>query len=205
MLDAGCGEGYGLDLLQHAGATRVVGADLDAATVLHAREHYAGPAVEVVCCELMELPLGENEVDVSVSFQVIEHLHDIPGFLGSLRRVTRSGGLVLLSTPNRLTFSPDPGAPTNPFHTIEFSPSELREQLASAGLTVQRMLGVHHGGRIEQMELASGRSWGELVTSDPEGWDAWLRTNVHAVTPEWFELRDDDLDTAQDLLAVCRA
>lgn len=217
VLDAGCGEGYGLELLHRAGASRVVGADLDAATVLHARERYARPAepgaapgepsgaIEVVRCELMELPLDDNEIDVTVSFQVIEHLHDVPGFLASVRRVTRLGGAVLVATPNRLTFSPDSDTPTNPFHAIEFAPDELRDALAAAGLTVQRIVGVHHGGRIEQMEVVSGQRWTDLVTQDPATWDAWLRTNVHAVTPEWFELRDDDLDASLDLLAVCRA
>src|SRR6056297_2739459 len=41
VLDAGCGEGYGLAMLADAGATRVIGADLDATTVAHVQATYA--------------------------------------------------------------------------------------------------------------------------------------------------------------------
>src|SRR6056297_1794407 len=102
VLDAGCGEGYGLAMLVDAGAARVIGADLDAATVAHVQTTYASPdpRIEVHRAELMSLPIDDDEVDLTVSLQVIEHLHDIPGYLASLRRVTRPGGAIVIATPN---------------------------------------------------------------------------------------------------------
>lgn len=207
VLDAGCGEGYGLALLRAAGAVQVVGADLDRPTVAHARRRYgADPAVEVVRCELMSLPLPDDAVDLTVSFQVIEHVHDVGGYLASLRRVTRSGGRILLATPNRLTFTPDSDVPTNPFHHIEFSAAELRAALADAGLPPSRVLGVHHGPRLRAWADHHGRAATDtMVSVPPEQWPATYRAFVHSVTAADFVVHDHDhdLDTSLDLVAVC--
>lgn len=204
VLDAGCGEGYGLRLLRDAGARHVVGADLDRATVAHARARYAGDAVEVVECELMALPLADDAVDVTVSFQVIEHVHDVPGYLASLRRVTRRDGRVLLATPNRLTFTPDSDVPVNPFHVREFTAAELRTELTAAGLAVDAVLGVHHGERIRAWEQELGTPFTTTMTTlPPDDWPADYRDRVHGVTADDFAVHGDDLDASLDLVAVC--
>lgn len=206
VLDAGCGEGYGLQMLATAGARRVIGADLEPDVVAHARRTYAHPGgpIEVHACELMELPLGDDEVDLTVSFQVIEHLHDIPGYLDSLRRVTRPGGQVWIATPNRLTFTPGSDVPVNPFHTREFTAAELDAELTAAGLRVASMLGVRHGPALRTIEVATRSSFPDLLTDrGPQDWPGWLRRVVHRVTPDHFVVRDADLDTSLDLLAIC--
>jgi SAM-dependent methyltransferase len=208
VLDAGCGEGYGLEILAAAGALRVIGADLDEHVVEHVRRTYAPrrpDTIEAVACELMSLPLADDEVDLTVSFQVIEHLHDIPGYLASLRRVTRPGGAVVIATPNRLTFTPGSDTPINPFHTREFTAVELEAELEAAGLEVTEVLGVHHGARIRSVERVTGRRFTDVMTSrPPEGWPRWYRRVVHRVRVGWFAVHHDDLDTSLDLVAVCR-
>ena len=205
VLDAGCGEGYGLQMLRDAGAAHVLGADLDAAAVTHARRSYGSDRVEVVECELMGLPLDDDTIDVTVSFQVIEHVHDVPGYLASLRRVTRPGGLVLLATPNRLTFTPDSDVPVNPFHVREFTADELAEEARSAGLVVDEVLGVHHGARIVRWEQDGGAPFTQRMTTEaPEAWPDGYRERVHGVTVDDFDVRRDELDRSLDLLALCR-
>lgn len=206
VLDAGCGEGYGLRMLALAGARRVVGADLEPDVVAHARAAYAtDDRVEVHACELMALPLADDEVDLTVSFQVIEHLHDIPGYLDSLRRVTRPGGEVWIATPNRLTFTPDSDVPVNPFHTREFTADELRDELEAAGLRVATVLGVHHGPVLRGVELATRATIPDLLTrSEPTDWPRWVRSLVHRVSPDHFTVHDRDLDASLDLLAIAR-
>ena len=206
VLDAGCGEGYGLAMLRRAGATRVVGADLDAPTVAHAAARYGDDdAIEVVVCELMALPLGDDEVDVTVSFQVIEHLYDVPGYLASLRRVTRPGGHVLLATPNRLTFTPDSDVPVNPFHVREFTAGELATEVERAGLEVADLLGVHHGPRIAAWEDELGVPFTTpMTTVAPDDWAPDYRARVHTVRAADFVVRSDDLDGSLDIVAVCR-
>lgn len=206
VLDAGCGEGYGLQMLAAAGATRVVGADLDESVVAHVAARYgADPRIEAVACELMALPLDDGEMDVTVSFQVIEHLHDIPGYLRSLARVTRPGGEVVIATPNRLTFTPGSDVPVNPFHTREFTAAELRAELVEAGLDVVTVLGVHHGPLLRLVERLTRRRFVDLVVErPPSAWPAWLRTLVHRARPSWFTLRTGRIDASLDLVAVCR-
>ena len=123
VLEAGCGEGYGADLLA-ASATRVLALDYDAATVAHVRARY--PAVEVAQGNLVALPLPDASVDVVVNFQVIEHLWDQPQFITECLRVLRPAGRLLISTPNRITFTPGSDTPLNPFHTRELNAAELR-------------------------------------------------------------------------------
>ena len=207
VLDAGCGEGYGLAILAAGGAQRVVGADLDPEVAAHARQRYAvaDPRVEVVTAELRELPLADGEVDLTVSFQVIEHLHDVPGYLASLSRVTRPGGRVVIATPNRLTFTPDSDVPVNPFHTREFTAAELAAELTRAGLDVVSIVGVHHGPRLRAVELAARRPLPDLLAArPPEAWPRVLAAVVRRVDASWFRVREDDLDASLDLVAICR-
>jgi SAM-dependent methyltransferase len=207
VLDAGCGEGYGLALLAAGGAEQVIGADLDDTVVAHARRVYAteDPRIEVVTAELMSLPLPDDAVDLTVSFQVIEHLHDIPGYLRSLRRVTRPGGTVLIATPNRLTFTPGSDHPVNPFHTREFTGEELTRELTASGFEVLQLLGVQHGPELAAVEARTGVALPDLLAANEPGeWPDWLRATIHAVEADWFELRTDELDASLDLLAVCR-
>lgn len=207
VLDAGCGEGYGLQLLAAGGAARVIGADLEPDVVDHAARTYAHEhgSIEVHACELMALPLTDDAVDLTVSFQVIEHLHDIPGYLASLRRVTRPGGEVWLATPNRLTFTPGSDTPVNPFHTREFTAGELREEATAAGLAVASVWGVHHGRTLHTVEAVTRTTIPDLLTGrPPDAWPTWLRRLVHRVTPDHFAVHDRDLDASLDLLAMCR-
>lgn len=207
VLDAGCGEGYGLALFAEAGAARVIGVDLDETAVAHARSAYAtgSEVIEVHAAELMALPLADDTVDLTVSLQVIEHLYDVPGYLRSLRRVTRPGGAVVIATPNRLTFTPGSDVPVNPFHTREFTAAELADELTDAGLEVTTMRGIGHGPRIRDLETAAARPLPDLVSeTDPEDWSDDLRRFVVSLSAADFDVTETDLDASLDLLFTCR-
>jgi len=207
VLDAGCGEGYGLAMLADAGATRIVGVDLEAPVIDHVRATYAArdPRIEGLRADLTSLPLPTDRGDVAVSFQVIEHLHDIPGYLAELVRVTRAGGQVWIATPNRRTFTPGSDVPVNPFHIREFTATELRSELEAAGLVVEEMLGVHHGPRLAAFAREQGRPITDALTATPpEQWDDALRRAVHTTEPSDFEVTAEDLDASLDLLAITR-
>lgn len=103
VLEAGSGEGYGANMIADV-ATKVTGLDYDISAVEHVRARY--PRVEMLHGNLAELPLADNSVDVVVNFQVIEHLWDQGQFLRECFRVLAPGGELLISTPNRITFSP---------------------------------------------------------------------------------------------------
>src|SRR6201996_7705373 len=153
VLEAGCGEGYGADLIAGV-ARRVVAVDYDDAAVAHVRGRY--PRVEVMQANLADLPLPTASMDVVVNFQVIEHLWDQGQFVAECARVLRPGGVLLVSTPNRITFSPGRDTPINPFHTRELNADELTELLATAGFAVESMLGVFHGEGLQELDARHG-------------------------------------------------
>src|ERR1700741_3282628 len=149
VLEAGCGEGYGADLIAGV-ARRVIALDYDEAAVAHVRARY--PRVEVLHGNLAELPLADASVDVVVNFQVIEHLWDQAQFVGECARVLRPSGLLMVSTPNRITFSPGRDPPVNPFHTRELNADELTELLIDGGFSDVAISGLFHGPNLSEMD-----------------------------------------------------
>jgi SAM-dependent methyltransferase len=205
VLEAGCGEGYGADLISRV-ARRVIALDYDETTVAHVRARY--PRVEVMHGNLAELPLADASVDVVVNFQVIEHLWDQTQFVRECARVLRPPGLLMVSTPNRITFSPGRDIPINPFHTRELNADELTRLLVDAGFTSVSMSGVFHGPRLAEMDARHGGSIidaqiARAVADAP--WPAELLADVAAVTSADFDVvdaDDRDIDDSLDLVAI---
>ena len=188
VLEAGCGEGYGADLIADV-ARRVIGLDYDESAVAHVKARY--PRVEMLHGNLAELPLPDEAVDVVVNFQVIEHLWDQGQFVAECLRVLRPGGELLMSTPNRITFSPGRDTPLNPFHTRELNAAELTELLTGAGFSVESMLGVFHGSGLAELDARHG---GSIIDAQiaralaDAPWPAELLADVAAVTTDDFDL-----------------
>jgi len=205
VLEAGCGEGYGADLIAGV-ARRVTGLDYDESAVAHVRARY--PRVDMHHGNLAELPLADESVDVVVNFQVIEHLWDQGQFVGECRRVLRPGGVLLMSTPNRITFSPGRDTPLNPFHTRELNAKELTELLVDAGFAVEAMLGVFHGPRLVELDERYGGSIidaqiARAVADAP--WHDDLLAEVPALATDDLALTDArvrDIDESLDLVAI---
>lgn len=119
ILDLGCGEGYGAQILASA-ARMVVAADYSSETVLHAARKYAGENLVFVVCDAQRLPFRPDVFDMVVSFEVIEHLASVSRYLEEVRRVLTQTGLCLLSTPNRLLRLLPFQKPWNRFHLREY-------------------------------------------------------------------------------------
>ncbi|UMB68102.1 class I SAM-dependent methyltransferase [Mycobacterium paraterrae] len=208
VLEAGCGEGYGADLIAGV-AQQVTAVDYDASTVAHVRARY--PRVRVIHGNLAELPLPDQSVDVVVNFQVIEHLWDQPQFVRECARVLRPSGLLMVSTPNRITFSPGRDTPINPFHTRELNAIELTELLHEAGFEVRGMYGVFHGARLREMDARHG---GSIIDAQIERavadapWSEELLADVAAVAADDFDIVEAGTDAARpiddslDLVAI---
>lgn len=200
VLDAGCGEGYGLRLLAAAGPPprghAVLGVDLAADVVAHARHAY--PEASVCVAEVSALPLAEASIDVVVSSQVIEHVWDIDATVAEAARVLAPGGLLVVLTPNRRTFSPEGAGPVNPFHHRELDASELTEALADH-LDVREVAGLGHGPRLAAVERERGVGLPEAQAT-VEPWPPWLRAAVAGV--EAADFVDVAAEGSLDLLAV---
>jgi GT2 family glycosyltransferase/SAM-dependent methyltransferase/glycosyltransferase involved in cell wall biosynthesis len=129
VLDAACGEGYGCELLAST-AAQVIGVDIDAQCVDHARAAYAHlHNLRLHRASVLSLPLKARSVDVVVSFETLEHLAEQEQMLAEFGRVLRPGGLLIISTPNRPVYS-DGSQPPNEFHVKELSQDEFQALLA---------------------------------------------------------------------------
>ena len=205
VLEAGSGEGYGADLIANV-AHSVIGLDYDDSAVAHVRARY--PRVDMRQGNLAELPIADDAVDVVVNFQVIEHLWDQAQFVDECARVLRPSGVLLISTPNRLTFSPGRDTPINPFHTRELNAAELTELLVDSGFQIEAMLGVFHGSGLTELD---GRHGGSIIDAQiaralaDAPWPADLLADVESVRTEDFDLldaRERDIDESLDLVAI---
>jgi SAM-dependent methyltransferase len=124
VLDAGCGVGWGSELLRLAGASSVVGLDSSEEALADAR--HRAPECEFVPGNLEKLPFPDGEFDVVVCIEALEHTSDIDGTLDELARVVRSDGVLLVSSPNPGGYASD-----NPFHLRELTADELHHELAA--------------------------------------------------------------------------
>jgi len=135
-------------------------------------------------------------------------LWDQPQFVAECLRVLRPSGLLLMSTPNRVTFSPGRDAPINPFHTRELNAAELTELLESAGFALESMQGVFHGPSLRALDDKHG---GSIIDAQvaralaDAPWPAELLADVASVSIDDFGLidaRQRDIDESLDLVAI---
>ncbi|MGI8666551.1 MAG: methyltransferase domain-containing protein [Jatrophihabitans sp.] len=207
LLEVGAGEGYGTALLaEQAGFGCAL--DYDAAAISHLATRYR--QLRAVRGNLAALPIQTASIDNLVSLQVIEHVWDHRQFLAECARVLRPGGLLLLSTPNRLTFSPGSDRPSNPFHTHEFTAVELLSLVRAAGFGDVTIRGLHPAARLRELDRthrADGGFVAAQLRTDTAGWPADLRAEVASVRAADFEiaeLPDRDIDSCLDLIVSAR-
>lgn len=122
VLEIGCGEGRGIDLMsRHARSFTAVDKIKPAIDKLQ-KKH---PSARLLSMNIPPLSgLADNAFDVVISFQVIEHIKDDSLFIQEIHRVLKPGGTALLTTPNRKL-----SLTRNPWHIREYTAPEL-EQLA---------------------------------------------------------------------------
>ncbi|MEX0915136.1 MAG: class I SAM-dependent methyltransferase [Wenzhouxiangellaceae bacterium] len=127
VLDCACGEGYGSRILADA-AKSVTGVDIDAATIDHARRRYATADVEFECASALELPFENDHFDAVVSFETLEHLTEHDELMREFRRVLKPEGFLLMSSPDKKTYSDDTGF-DNEFHVRELYRDQFEDLL----------------------------------------------------------------------------
>jgi SAM-dependent methyltransferase len=140
VLEVGCGEGRGLELLIPLSST-FTAVDKIESVVQELGKKYPG-----VTFRSMNIPplegLPDNAFDTVVSFQVIEHIQNDSLFLKEIHRVLRPGGTALITTPNRRM-----SLTRNPWHIREYLPGEL-EELAARIFPEVRMKGISGNAKV---------------------------------------------------------
>jgi SAM-dependent methyltransferase len=105
-------------------ATSVIGIEIAEDAVTHASSSYERPNLKFLQGDAREMPIPDGSADIVVSFETIEHISGADRFLAEVRRVLRTDGLLIVSTPDRDNYSPAETA-ANPFHVLEYTREEF--------------------------------------------------------------------------------
>lgn len=101
ILEIGCGLGYLTYSLNKAGY-HSRGLDISQEAINIAIKNYGN---YYICSDLHEYAINhENEFNVIIFTELIEHLNDIFGFIESLRKLLKPEGKIILTTPNKSFF-----------------------------------------------------------------------------------------------------
>jgi 2-polyprenyl-3-methyl-5-hydroxy-6-metoxy-1,4-benzoquinol methylase len=98
LLDVGCGEGVLThQWAQQLGGRRVVGIDLEDATLAAAWKQRTAPNLEYRVMKAEALPFADGEFDVATAIEVLEHVPDPEHSVAEMARV--AGRHLLVSVP----------------------------------------------------------------------------------------------------------
>ena len=123
VLDIASGEGYGSSILAQQ-AAHVTGVDISEEAVEAAKIKYRRNNLDYLCGSVTAIPLPDQSVDIVVSFETIEHLHEQDEMLAEIRRVLTCDGVLVISSPDKRTYSDIPGY-HNEFHVRELYEDEF--------------------------------------------------------------------------------
>lgn len=146
VLDVACGEGYGVHLMASE-ALSVVGADIDNRTIEHANKKYSKDNVQFVQASGQFLPFADDNFDVVISFETIEHVAEQEKLLEEIARVLTRTGLLIISTPNEAVYSKRSNH-KNPYHIKELNQAEFRQLLNACFLNTRILTQQNYSGSI---------------------------------------------------------
>ena len=212
VLDLGSGVGHGRAWLA---PRETVGVDIDP-------EALASQEQATVVADMRELPFDDASFASVVAVHSVEHVPDPERVLAEAARVLKRDGVGVFVTPNRLTFG-RPDEIIDPYHHVEFDPSELR-RLCERSFGNVEVSGLFGSERYMELFAVERAKLERLLRWDPVRlrrlvprpvrqslYDRLLRRHrpaedpiAEAIAVHDFELRDDDLEACLDVCAFCR-
>lgn len=162
VLDIASGEGYGTNLLA-GNAAFAYGVDIDAGAIANAQQKYKKQNLKFSVGSADSIPLEDRSVDVVVSFETLEHHDKHQEMMREVKRVLKPGGLLLLSTPDKLYYS-DKRNFQNQFHVKELYKQEFVDLVSGHFKNVQLLSQTYINGisliredkESEKMTIYSG-------------------------------------------------
>jgi len=153
LLDVACGSGYSTPLFIEAGVCSYDGVDIDENKIAYANYRYSNQSyltnrVNYHVGNICEFNNGKT-FDIITCFGIIEHIKEYKSAIQNLYSLLNYGGVLLISSPNRLITSPHcmsiDDKPSNKFHVQEFTPNELLSILTSSGFSIsqEKLFGQH--------------------------------------------------------------
>ncbi|MGC2064319.1 MAG: class I SAM-dependent methyltransferase [Thermodesulfovibrionales bacterium] len=181
VLDFGCNIGYGTNIISNA-CGKIAGVDVSSKAIEQARRRYSSDKTEFRVIDGSSLPFSDGCFDMIVSFQVVEHLYNYDSYFAEIKRVLKSDGLVLFTTPNAL-IRLEPGMkPWNEFHVREFAPVEFEKILRTyfPAVSIRGLFAKEPVYSIEFNRVQSMLNRSKKRTSP----FAWLRKKIGLFLPD---------------------
>lgn len=125
VLDIASGEGYGSNLLSLS-SKKVIGVDISHEVINLAKKKYVRGNLEFKEGSATKIPIPDKSVDLVVSFETIEHHIQHEEMFEEIKRVLKSEGLLLMSSPDKKNYSDIPNY-KNPFHAKELYVEEFKQ------------------------------------------------------------------------------
>jgi ubiquinone/menaquinone biosynthesis C-methylase UbiE len=170
VLEVGCGEGRGVELLMQKANTFTAVDKIDEALQVLRNKF---PVATFIAMNLPPLHgLADNSYDCVLSFQVIEHIKNDRFYLQEIHRVLKPGGVALITTPNRkMSLS------RNPWHIREYLAHEL-ENLAKEIFAEVQMKGITGNEKVMAYYEQNKKSVARMMR-----WDIF---NLQYNLPAWM-------------------
>lgn len=134
LLDAGCGTGANLQLLQAYGNAR--GVDISEQAIEFCLGRDIAPA-QLALASVSELPFPNDFFDLAISFEVICNIPDDQRAFSELARVLKPGGRVIIQVPAYQYLWSKHDVAVG--HQRRYSARQVRHKLARAGLSIERL------------------------------------------------------------------
>lgn len=155
LLDVGCGQGWFLDVAKKRG-WNVYGTEYSDVAVKKCRDR----GINILQGDLNPADFKGIEIDVIVSFEVIEHINHPNSELQKIYSLLRKGGLFYLTTPNfncylRHQVKDKFSVIHYPEHLSYYTPTTLHRVLKQNGFKKNKMLTT--GISITRFEQAKGK------------------------------------------------
>ena len=161
VIDVGCSNGYGAELLAGHGAREVSGVDYNPDVVAEARQRTAElPNLAFQVADCFNLPAELGKFETAVCFEVLEHISAPEALLAGIANCLVPGGYLVLSTPNTLQFQRHPTRPMeNEFHVSEMDHQQLLAVVGKHFIVVGQWeqspaLHGHLAGQVELLQAS---------------------------------------------------
>ena len=137
LLDIGAGTGAFLDEMKKQG-WQVSGLEPDPGARARAKSVYGLDLDETE--RLYSIP--DNTFDAITMWHVLEHVHDLHGYLAKIHSIVKEGGWIFIAVPNftsadAVAYKQHWAAYDVPRHLYHFSPAAMKQLLAKHSLTVE--------------------------------------------------------------------
>jgi len=198
VLDVGCGEGYGTDLLSKY-VSRIIGIDVDRNIIKHASDKYKSKNCSFKTYDGIKIPYKDNTFNAVVSFQVVEHISDDAGYISEVYRVLKKNGIFIVTTPNRTYRLMPNQRPWNTSHIREYHHSGF-EKLLKNKFSDVNVWGIRGNEEVQRIEIRRVRG---ILSGTPKRIEKDTDfTKKYKITD--YHITEKHVDDNLDLIGICK-